>query len=199
MKKTLSCLLAVLVLFASLSVAVSAETACGCGHAPIVFIDGFNASDLILDRGTDHETVAFPFPAEGVVNLMLSLFLVNAFPADCKVAGVVAATIVTTLTICDIVEPYVVFHHVFDKGPGSFYLKSYAYVALFVAALLVVDSLSMPCRDDVTGRIMNGGVSLAVSAATLGLLALVDRAFRDEVAALAHAATGWVRARMRSA
>lgn len=137
--------------------------------------------------------------AEGVVNLMLSLFLVNAFPADCKVAGVVAATIVTTLTICDIVEPYVVFHHVFDKGPGSFYLKSYAYVALFVAALLVVDSLSMPCRDDVTGLIMNGGVSLAVSAATLGLLALVDRAFRDEVAALAHAATGWVRARMRSA
>ena len=70
MKKTLSSLLAVLVLFASLSVAVSAETACGCGHAPIVFIDGFNASDLILDRGTNHETVAFPFPAEGVVNLL---------------------------------------------------------------------------------------------------------------------------------
>ena len=49
MKKPLSCLLAALLLFSAFSVAVSAEGTCGCGHAPIVFIDGFNARDLVLE------------------------------------------------------------------------------------------------------------------------------------------------------
>ena len=71
MKKLLACLLSAAVLFAGLSVAGFAETACGCGHAPIVFVDGFNASDLIRDPGTEDEKVVFPFPADGVVNMIL--------------------------------------------------------------------------------------------------------------------------------
>lgn len=70
MKKFLSVLLAAVMLFTGLSFAVYAAETCDCGHAPIVFVDGFNASDLIRDPGTDRETVVFPFPAEGVVNMI---------------------------------------------------------------------------------------------------------------------------------
>ena len=50
MKKSLACILAVLMLFSALSVFASAEEPCDCGHAPIVFIEGMNARDLILEQ-----------------------------------------------------------------------------------------------------------------------------------------------------
>ena len=70
MKKTLACLLAAVMLFVGLSVAVYAEDTCDCGHAPIVFVDGFNASDLIQDEGTDSERVVFPFAADAIPNML---------------------------------------------------------------------------------------------------------------------------------
>ena len=70
MKKLLSCLLAAVMLFTGLSVAVYAEDVCDCGHAPIVFIDGFNARDLIQDEGTDDERVVFPFAADAIPNML---------------------------------------------------------------------------------------------------------------------------------
>ena len=70
MKKALSCLLAAVMLFAGLSVAVSAQETCDCGHAPIVFIDGFNARDLILEQGTDNEKVVFPFAEDAIPNML---------------------------------------------------------------------------------------------------------------------------------
>ncbi len=70
MKRVLACLLSAVMLFAGLSVAAYAETTCNCGHAPIVFIDGFNASDLILDQGTDNARVVFPFPGDAIPNML---------------------------------------------------------------------------------------------------------------------------------
>ena len=70
MKKSLACILAVLLLFSALSVFVSAEEPCGCGHAPIVFIEGMNARDLILEQGTDRAKVAYPFSGDAVVDLV---------------------------------------------------------------------------------------------------------------------------------
>ena len=70
MKKALSCLLAAVMLFAGLSVAASAETTCDCGHAPIVFIDGFNARDLVLDQGTENAKVVFPFADDAIPNML---------------------------------------------------------------------------------------------------------------------------------
>ena len=59
-----------MMLFSALSVAASAEGACDCGHAPIIFVDGFNASDLIQDEGTDSERVVFPFPGDAIPNML---------------------------------------------------------------------------------------------------------------------------------
>ena len=76
--------------------------------------------------------------AEGVINLILSLIFVNIFPESYRVAGVIAATIATTLLICDIVEPYVVFRHVFNASPLKFCIKNYICISVFVFSLLTV-------------------------------------------------------------
>lgn len=109
--------------------------------------------------------------AEGIVNLGLSLLFVQVFPEDYRVAGVIAATIITSLLICHIVDPYVVYKHVFGRSVKEYWLRNYAYIGLFVIALLLLNSLD-------SGRLIaNGMISIGISAAVLGLVALVDRAF----------------------
>ena len=152
--------------------------------------------------------------AEGLANLVLSLAFVLFFPEDYRVAGVITATIVTTLLICDIVEPYVVFRHVFGKFPGLFYVRSYAYTGIFTAALLVMTGIMSFLRtgslfpvtggrgggdgilqtgagagltSGIPGILVGGCLSVLMSLIALGLLALVDRGFRREVKALAVA------------
>ena len=105
-------------------------------------------------------------------------------------AGVIAATIATTLLICDIVEPYVVFRHVFGKFPGSFYVRSYAYTGVFTAALLVMSRIMTGLQDQWTGIpgiLVCGSLSILLALTVLGLLALIDRGFRRESKALAGA------------
>ena len=58
---------------------------------------------------------------EGVVNIVLSILLVNWI----GVSGVIVATVITNLLICHLVEPYVLYKNAFDLSPNTFYLKNY--------------------------------------------------------------------------
>ena len=108
---------------------------------------------------------------EGIVNLGLSLLFVQVFPEDYRVAGVIAATIITSLLICHVVDPYVVYKHVFGRSVKEYWLRNYAYIGLFVIALLLLNYLD-------SGRLIaNGMISIGISAAVLGPVVLVDRAF----------------------
>ncbi len=122
--------------------------------------------------------------AEGLVNLCLSLLFVCVFPEDTRVVGVIVATILTTLLICDTVEPYVVFRHVFGESPRKFCLRNYSYIALFTACLALLSRITQPSADVVSGFLVNGLISVGVSAAALGLLMLFDRRFRAELRTL---------------
>ena len=109
--------------------------------------------------------------AEGIVNLGLSLLFVQVFPEEYRVAGVIAATIITSLLICHIVDPYVVYRYLFHRPAKEYWLRNYAYIGLFVIALVSLTYLK-------TDRLnVNGLISLGVSAAVLGLTAAADRAF----------------------
>ena len=73
MKKCFSLLLAALLLFTALPFAAGAveiEEVYDTSKPPILFIDGINAVDLLLDAGTKDEKVAFPFTADDVVSLI---------------------------------------------------------------------------------------------------------------------------------
>ena len=107
--------------------------------------------------------------AEGIVNLGLSLLFVHVFPEEYRVAGVIAATIVTSLLICHIVDPYVVYRHVFHCSVKGYWLRNYVCMGLFVIALFSLNSL------ETDQLILNGLISLGISAAVLGVAVVADR------------------------
>ena len=129
--------------------------------------------------------------AEGVVNLILSLLFVMVFPEELRVVGVIVATIITNLLICDTVEPFVVFKYVFGQKPGKFYIKNYSYIGLFTLALILMTYLIRPVSSPITGIILNGFISISVSLITLGFVAIVDKAFRAEVCIMGRKVLEW--------
>ncbi len=121
---------------------------------------------------------------EGIINIILSLLFVHVFPVQYRVVGVIAATIITTLLINFTVEPYVVFRHVFGKHPGIFYFRNYAYSGLFTFCLFLLSKFLTT-----ESIVRDGMISIGVSAAALGFLALLDRKFRSELQILARVFT----------
>lgn len=131
--------------------------------------------------------------AEGVVNLILSLLFVTIFPEEYKVVGVIVATIITNLLICDTVEPFVVFKHVFGKSPRDFYIKNYTYIALFTLALFALTHITHTTDSPVAGILINGFISLGISFVVLAFVALVDKSFRNSVNTMCRAAVRGLR------
>ena len=129
---------------------------------------------------------------EGVVNLFLSILFVNVFPEGYRMAGVIAATIATSLLICHTVEPYVVFHHVFYAKPKSFYLRNYGYIALFAICLSCMTWIIKSYNTIIASVIINGLFSLLVSVLAMSFLFVVDKGFRNEVRALIRAIPTWM-------
>ena len=130
--------------------------------------------------------------AEGIVNLILSLFFVMVFPEDYRVVGVIIATIITNLLICDTVEPFVIFKHVFGQKPGRFFFRNYAYIGLFVVALAGMSFLTTERADTISSILINGCISVVVSICLLAFVAVVDKEFRHEVLTMGHKAVVWV-------
>lgn len=130
---------------------------------------------------------------EGVANLALSLLFVLIFPEDLKVVGVIVATIITNLLICDTVEPFVVFNHVFGRSPCKFIFKNYAYIILFTLALLVMTFVTRSTTSPMTGILVNGVTSVILSVATLSLVAFFDYSFRNEVIIMGRSVINWFR------
>ena len=61
-KKVFCVLLSALLLLGMVPIfSFGADSYCNCGKDPIIHIDGMNACDLIRDKGTENERVAFPF------------------------------------------------------------------------------------------------------------------------------------------
>ena len=117
---------------------------------------------------------------EVVMNLILSLIFVNVFPDEYKVIGVIVSTIVIILMISDVVEPYVLYRHVFGAPVKYFWIKNYANIALFVAGLTILTLLNQKNA----GLFLNGfiaiGVSLAVLGVAFGLNRIATRIIREK-------------------
>ena len=130
--------------------------------------------------------------AEGVVNLVLSLLFVMVFPEDYRVVGVIVATIITNLLICDTVEPFVIFKHVFDQKPGRFYFRNYVYIGMFAIALAGMSFLTTEWTNAISSILINGCISVVVSISLLAIVAVADRKFRNVVLTMGHKAVVWV-------
>ena len=130
--------------------------------------------------------------AEGISNLLLSLLFVAIFPKSLRIVGVIVATIITNLFVCDIVEPYVVFKYVFGDSPNSFYIKNYGYISLFAFSLIVMSWFVKKRAIGVVGFFLNGLLSICFSFVIIGLLIVLDKSFRNEVFVIGKELKRWM-------
>lgn len=130
---------------------------------------------------------------EGVSNLILSVILVKALPEDLSVVGVVAATIITSLLICDIVEPHILFKYVFKQPAEGFCFKNYSYIAAFTVCLIIMEKLKISFDGEAAEMFVNGIISTGISAVLLLAVSIADKTFRRELITMADQASRWIK------
>ncbi|MCR5042154.1 MAG: alpha/beta hydrolase [Clostridia bacterium] len=94
-KKILSVALCVSLL-AAFAPCVFASDSCDCGTEPFIFVEGINTIDLVLDRGTENEQLAFPPSTESIVNAVLKVvptLLVSDFYSADELADKLTAAV----------------------------------------------------------------------------------------------------------
>lgn len=64
--------------------------------------------------------------AESVVNIIVSVLLARVI----GVSGIFLGTVISTLTVCIWVEPYVLFRHVFKASPKKYFRRLLLYTAV---------------------------------------------------------------------
>ena len=120
--------------------------------------------------------------AEGISNLILSVAFVKIFQQlwgnDMAVVGVIVATIITNLFICHVVEPHVVFKYAFKIPTVKYYIKNYGYMVIFTIALVVLNNLLVHSNNTLQSLLLNGAISLLISAVLMIFVLIVDSNFR---------------------
>lgn len=111
---------------------------------------------------------------EGVLNLSISLLLVQWI----GVAGVVVATIITNLTICHIVEPYVLYKNAFHASVKKLFVRNYTMITVFAVALVCMHSLSVNNKNTWIDLLLNGMISVGISCCICGITIIKDKAFK---------------------
>ena len=118
---------------------------------------------------------------EAIVNAGLSILFVFIFPKEYNVVGVIVATIITNLGICHIVEPYVLYKHVFHENISKFYLRNYCYIGLFVGLLLGLHFTMISSNNQWLELFANGGISLAYSLSISAIVVFCNKDFRNSI------------------
>lgn len=108
---------------------------------------------------------------EGLLNIIFSILFAKMW----GIAGVLIATMVTNLLICNIIEPYVLHKYIFLKSPRMHYLKHYLIVLAFIVSIFAFNIISVDCNSKYISIILNGGLSLAISFVLIVILAFFNR------------------------
>lgn len=111
---------------------------------------------------------------EGIVNIVLSVLLVKWI----GVVGVIIATIITSLVVCHVVEPYVLYRKAFDKSPKSYYLKNYGMIIIFLATLMLLNGCMKHFDNQWAEFFVNGCISVGFSAAVSLIVLLGSKDLR---------------------
>lgn len=119
---------------------------------------------------------------EGLLNIVLSISFVYLFGYffgdDLAVVGVIAATIITNLAICHIVEPYVLYKHTLMHSPKQYYVRNYLYIIIFTISLLLMHFCLIDIENVWLRLICNGAISLGFSFVICIFILLVNQDFR---------------------
>lgn len=111
---------------------------------------------------------------EGIVNVILSLILVNVI----GIVGVIVATIITNLLICHVVEPYVLYKHVFYKKPTKYYILNYSFIAIFVLCLIAMHFSIINIENHYLSLFINGTISISIAVIPIIIVFCTIKDFR---------------------
>lgn len=114
---------------------------------------------------------------EGVVNVVLSIVFVKLFPGDLSVVGVIVATILTNLTICHVIEPYVLFKNAFHRSVRPFYLKNYISIFAFAGVLFLQEFIMVNTGSLWCNILINGSISVFISLLITAVILVTNRTF----------------------
>ena len=117
-----------------------------------------------------------PF-VEGILNVILSIFFVKWI----GVTGVIISTIITNLTICHIVEPYVLYRHAFEISPLKYYLKNYGLILLFFVMVKLFQYVMQDFENQWVELLVNGWISVGISLGVCLLLVLSSSKLRNGI------------------
>ena len=118
---------------------------------------------------------------EGAVNVVLSVAFVKLFPEDLSVVGVIVATILTNLTICHVIEPFVLYKNAFHSSVKPFYIRNYIGIFAF-AGVLFLQEFIMVNTDSLWGNILiNGSISVLISLFITAVLLVINKSFRQYI------------------
>lgn len=120
---------------------------------------------------------------EGTVNVGLSILFVFIFPQEYNVVGVIVATIITNLFICDIVEPYVLYKHAFHASPKRYYIRNYVYMAGFCVALVALHFSLQSFDNRWIDLLVNGCIAVGIAVIPCAIAVLVNKDFRHYMGA----------------
>lgn len=122
---------------------------------------------------------------EGLLNVILSIAFVKILEGvggdELGVVGVIAATIVTNLTICHIVEPYVLYKYAFEKPVKRHIFLNYIYILVFVAGVLAMSALMRTYENSWIELLVNGLISVGISAVIIIVTTLFNKSAREWV------------------
>ena len=116
--------------------------------------------------------------AEGIINVVLSLLFVYILPAEYKTVGVIAATIITNIFVCHLIEPFVLFKYGFNKSPKQYYFKNYISILLFPICMIALDFVCCPDNNAFVSILINGSLSLLISVIPLAIFIVASPDFR---------------------
>lgn len=115
---------------------------------------------------------------EGVINLTLSLILVNILGIN----GILIATIITNLTICHTIEPYVLHKYGFEDKPKGYYTLNYSLIAIFIGFVYIYEHFQNFYNDNkYIDLVVNGSLSIVYSMVILIICYVFIKPFRTQV------------------
>ena len=121
--------------------------------------------------------------AEGLTNIVLSVAFVFLFDylwgADYAVVGVIAATILTNLCICHVVEPHVLYKYALRTSTKKYYIRNYTYIAIFTGLLVALNFTMIKSDNEWIELFANGAISLAYSLTASLVIILSNKTFRS--------------------
>lgn len=114
---------------------------------------------------------------EGCVNLALSIMLVKLV----GITGVILATIITNLVICDSIEIHVIFKYALQRRAKHFYIINYGYICLFIGCVLLLDRMMLTRASWIKEFLLNGMISLGVAIIPLFVMMVTNPDMRSTV------------------